>query len=278
MRSPLLAIGFLLAVAAPAAAATAPCTAGGPTCHVQTGRVMFVADGDTIDVRIDGTGKRRVRLTGIQAMEQTRYSKKASRRRGSCHALAATARLEQLLRQGHNRVRLEDQSDASLSRGRPRRHVSARIAGEWVDVEAILLAEGHVLWLPNRAEWAWNRQYSWLARQAAAAGSGLYSPAGCAARVASPGAVLSMQLNFDAPGNDFDNVNGEWARVSKPRKLGGGPQPLDVPRLRPALVHVPGGRLDPGGGQHHAPHGLRPRGREHVLLGPPRAAVREPVR
>jgi endonuclease YncB( thermonuclease family) len=214
MRSFLLAVGLLLASAAPGLAATGACTAGGPTCHVQTGRVAFVADGDTIDVRIDGVGERRVRLTGIQAMEQTRYSKQASRRRGSCHALAATARLEQLLRQGHNRVRLEDQSDASISRGRPRRHVSARIGGEWVDVEAILLAEGHVLWLPNRVEWAWNRQYSWLAGQAAAAGLGLYSPAGCAARVASPGAVLSMELNFDAPGNDFDNVNGEWVRVS----------------------------------------------------------------
>ena len=214
MRSLLLAFGLLLALAAPAVAATAPCTAGGPTCHVQTGKATFVADGDTIDVRIDGAGKRRVRLTGIQAMEQTRYSKKASRRRGSCHALAATARLQQLLRQGGNRVRLEDQSDASVSRGRLRRHVSAWIGGQWVDVEAILLAEGHVLWLPNKVEWAWNRQYSLLARQAAAAGLRLWDPAGCGARTASPGAALSMELNYDAPGNDFENVNGEWARIT----------------------------------------------------------------
>jgi endonuclease YncB( thermonuclease family) len=214
MRSLLLAFGLLLALAAPAVAATAPCTAGGPECHVQTGKATFVADGDTIDVRIDGVGKRRVRLTGIQAMEQTRYSKKVSRRRGSCHALAATARLQQLLRQGGNRVQLEDQSDASVSRGRLRRHVSAWIGGPWVDVEAILLAEGHVLWLPNKVEWAWNRQYSLLARQAAAAGLRLWDPAGCGARTASPGAALSMELNYDAPGNDFENVNGEWARIT----------------------------------------------------------------
>ncbi len=220
MRSLLLAIGLLLAVTAPAAAATAPCVAGGPTCHVQTGKVTFVADGDTIDVRIDGAGKRRVRLTGIQAMEQTRYSKRASRRRGSCHALAATARLEQLMRQAGNQVRLEDQSDTSVSRGRPRRHVSARIGGAWVDVEAILLAEGHVLWLPNKVEWAWNRQYSRLARQAAAAGLRIWDPAGCAARTASPGAVLAMELNYDAPGNDFENVNGEWARISNRSGVG----------------------------------------------------------
>ena len=39
-----------------------------------------------------------VRMTGINAMEQSVYSSIASRRRGECHALEATSRLEQLIR------------------------------------------------------------------------------------------------------------------------------------------------------------------------------------
>src|SRR5215203_3799925 len=103
MRSLLLAIVLLLATAATATAATGPCMPGGPTCHFWAGKVTFIADGDTIDVRIGGHVKR-VRITGLNAMEMTRYSKYPARRRGACHAVAATARIEQLLRAGHLRV------------------------------------------------------------------------------------------------------------------------------------------------------------------------------
>ena len=40
------------------------------------GKVTFIADGDTINVDIDGDGThtpKRIRITGIQAMEQTTY-------------------------------------------------------------------------------------------------------------------------------------------------------------------------------------------------------------
>src|SRR5215217_5895824 len=98
MRSLLLAIFLLLVTAGTASAATGPCApGGGPTCHYWYGKVTFIADGDTIDVRVSGETKR-VRVTGLNAMEMTRYSKYPSRRRGACHAVAATARMEQLLR------------------------------------------------------------------------------------------------------------------------------------------------------------------------------------
>ena len=90
MRSLLLALGLLLALSAPAVAATAPCSAGGPTCHVQIGKVTFVADGDTIAVRIDGVGKRRVRLTGIQAMERVARYHAEAERTGRIAAVART--------------------------------------------------------------------------------------------------------------------------------------------------------------------------------------------
>jgi micrococcal nuclease len=182
-----------LACAAPASASVGPCVPGGPSCTFWTGNVTFVADGDTIDVDIagDGTARpRRVRLTGFNAMEQTRYSHTASRRRGACHALEATARLEQLLRRGRMRVRLAAQDRASVTGGRLRRQVSARLHGRWTDVGRTMVAEGHALWLPNGTEWVWNGHYADLSRQAAAAGLNLWDPMCCGAGPASDAAVV----------------------------------------------------------------------------------------
>src|SRR5919108_741490 len=83
------------------------------------GRVPSFDDGDTVKADIGRRHNVRVRITGIQAMEQTVYSNTPSRRRGECHALEATARLEQLIRRGHRRVRLSAQD--------PRSHASARL-------------------------------------------------------------------------------------------------------------------------------------------------------
>src|SRR4051794_16413165 len=71
---PVILVLALLTLAAPADAATGPCIpgGGGPRCHVWTGKVTFIADGDTINVDIarDGTHKPRpIRFTGINAME-----------------------------------------------------------------------------------------------------------------------------------------------------------------------------------------------------------------
>jgi endonuclease YncB( thermonuclease family) len=151
-------------------------------CTVWTGKVTFIGDGDTIyvDVKGDRTEKaQHVRMTGYNAMEQSVYSSIASRRRGECHALEATSRLEQLIRRSRWRVRLAALNPASHSRLRPRRQIAVRIGGRWRDVGRILLSEGHALWLPNRQEWAWNASYSELAEQAAANQLGLWSPAYC---------------------------------------------------------------------------------------------------
>ena len=66
-------------------------------CSLWTGRVTYIADGDTFYVDLRGDGARRiytVRVTGINAMEQTVYSAHPWERRGYCHALDATSRLE----------------------------------------------------------------------------------------------------------------------------------------------------------------------------------------
>jgi endonuclease YncB( thermonuclease family) len=203
--------------ASPAAAGprSGPCNSG-PTkarCLIWNAKVDFVADGDTIDVDIGGDGSRRlqrVRLTGINTMEQTVYARDPSRRRGECHALEATARLNQLVRASRGRVRLYAQKATSRSGRRLRRAVSVRVGGRWRDAGALQLAGGHALWFPQEGEHAWNREYSVLAEQAAARGTGIWDPAHCAG---GPPGRLRMWINWDAEGVDQRNVNGEWVKI-----------------------------------------------------------------
>src|ERR1044072_6046812 len=94
-----LAVVSLLLLAVPVAA-------DARTWH---GRVTSFDDGDTIKVEIAGDGTKvakRVRITGIQAMEQSVYSNTPSKRRGECHALEATARLGEVIRRRHRRARV----------------------------------------------------------------------------------------------------------------------------------------------------------------------------
>ena len=221
VRRPLLLVlltvaGWLLVPAA-AGAATGRCLpkSGSPQCTFWSGKVTFVADGDTIDVDIagDGKGARRVRVTGLNAMELTTYSHDPRRRRGECHGVEAAGRLEGLLRRGGMRVRLAAQNPRSRSGYRLRRQVSTRIGGRWVDVGRVLVGEGHALWMSNPVEWAWNSTYRTLAQQASVWGERLWNPHGCGHGPAA-GAEFSIRLNYDAPGADSANVSGEWARIS----------------------------------------------------------------
>jgi endonuclease YncB( thermonuclease family) len=235
-----------LALPAAASAATGPCFPGGPSCHFWKGKVTFIADGDTIDVRVGGHVQP-IRLTGINAMELSRYSKYPDRRRGDCHGVAATNRLEHLLRQGHLRVRLAAEDPASRSGHRLRRQVSVRIGGSWVDVNRVLVAEGHALWLPNAVESAWSNDYRGLSEHARDAGLRLWNSRGCGTGPP-PDAGLSMRLNWDADGNDGANVNGEWARIFNPS---GAPVSLHRWRFRDsALRHYtfPASAVIPAGG------------------------------
>src|SRR5215212_11152587 len=183
----LLLTSLLLAAATPAAADAAErgqclLRKSGPQCYLWTGKVTFVADGDTVYVDIDGDGSRSrfpVRITGINAMEQTTYTSRASQRRGECHAVEATARLDQLLKGSKYKVRLLAQDPASRSQRRLRRSVAVRIKGRWRDVARTLITEGHAIWLPNHRESAWNRDYSILQSRAQRAASNLWDPAYC---------------------------------------------------------------------------------------------------
>src|SRR4051794_6484254 len=130
----LLVCGLVLVVAPAAEARSGSCLLPGVTvkCSIWTGKVVFIADGDTVYVDLAHDGSNRVvtvRFTGINAMEQTVYSAHPAERRGFCHAVQATDRLEQLIRAGGGRVRLAALDASSASRKRWRRAVAVKIGG-----------------------------------------------------------------------------------------------------------------------------------------------------
>jgi micrococcal nuclease len=206
------------AVAQQADAGRGPCIPGKrhPLCYHWDARVTAVHDGDTIAVNTlrDGSrARQRVRLTGINAMELKVYSSNPDQRRGYCHAVAATSRLQRLIRSARNRVRLSAQRPSSRSGPRLRRMVAVRSHGRWVDLGQLLINEGHVLFHPNRAEWARNARYAAGAQRAARRGLRLWDTDFCG-RGPSKGARLRMWVNWDADGTDGPgNLNGEWAKI-----------------------------------------------------------------
>jgi endonuclease YncB( thermonuclease family) len=228
---PLAFAAFLLGLCVvPARAAWhAPCLASAerPTCTWWNARTTFVADGDTIRVRIDGDRSGRVqtiRFTGINAMELHRYSSDPRKRRGDCHGVEATNIVDRLIKRAHGRVRLAAQSAASTTGGRLRRSVFVHAGGRWVDLGRVLMQRGLALWLPNPVEFAHNLEYRTLAQQAAAAHRGLSAPAACGS---GPDQDLPIELlvNWDADGNDAQNINGEWVDIrndgARDLRLGG---------------------------------------------------------
>src|SRR5215216_440903 len=213
---------LVLAVALPAATLAAdtaaaarrgPCMEGAkrPRCVFQDARAAFVADGDTIRVRLAGR-IRTVRFTGINAMELTRYSKYPGRRRGACHGLEATALVERAIKRSRWRVRLGAQKLSSYANRRLRRSVWVRQGGRWRDLSRLEMKAGLALWLPNHIESAHNREYAVLAQRAAAARKGLYDPEACGSGP-DQDLPISVIVNWDADGNDAQNLDGEWLDV-----------------------------------------------------------------
>jgi endonuclease YncB( thermonuclease family) len=259
--APLLLCLVTACLAAPAAHASfkAPCVAGtkGPACTFWDAKAVFIADGDTIRVKLDDDPKRAVqsiRFTGINAMELHRYSKYADRRVGECHGLEATALVERAVRRSHWRVRVAAQRPSSVSGHRLRRSVWVKVGGHWEDLAKLEMEAGLALWLPNGVEWAHNLEYHALAEQAAAAQRGLYDPDFCGAGP-DQDLPISLSVNWDADGNDRQNKNGEWVDI---RNTGARPLPLAGWWLRDSWLnydaaHKPGygfpaGTVVPAGG------------------------------
>ena len=212
----LVALALLL-LPAGASAKKGPCRpdGSGPKCHVWTGHVTSINDGDTFDVDIDGDHRKRsyaIRFLGVQAMEQTRYSKDPKKRRGQCHALQATNLVEKMVRQAHGRVRLTSQSPRKDHLGRLLRSVNLRIGGRWVDVGQAEMAAGVTLWMHNGKETAWNTIYNSLGQEAARQGIGIFNTTTCGSGP-SQDVPLKVWVMSDPFGDDLKNKNAEWVKV-----------------------------------------------------------------
>jgi endonuclease YncB( thermonuclease family) len=213
-----VAASAAVAPAAPASAATTACRPGpgSPVCQVWTGKVTWVTDGDTVLVDVNGDGTstpKSIRMIGVQAMEQSVYSPVPARRRGECHSLAATARVEQLVKAGGGVVRMTAQHASSVSRGRPLRSMAVRINGVWQDIGADLIRRGHALALSFGDEWAWDASYRLAQARAAQDRHNLFDTDVCGTGPYQSTA-LSVWVNSDADGGDDTNLNGEWIRVA----------------------------------------------------------------
>jgi len=114
---------------------------------------------------------------------------------------------------------------ASSSYGRVRRTLEVKQGSScWVDVQQVLLREGHALWMPPPAslgESAHNAGYRLASQQAAAAagagagagaGKSLWDTDSCGAGPFQT-ARLALDVASDAEGDDTTNVNGEWVRI-----------------------------------------------------------------
>jgi micrococcal nuclease len=212
-RRVLVAAVASLAVVAPAVvvASGSPAQAAAPT---QYGKVTFVDDGDTIDVDVIGDGTRRaarIRFIGVQAMELRVYSRTLSKLRGECWAIAATRYLHSLV--AGKQVQLTALHSGSRAGARARRSVAVQVNGVWSDTGQLLIDAG--LALPDliSSEWAHNRDYLQGAKSAAARRVGMWGdPSRCGAGPAAD-ASLAVHVHWDAAGNDFRNVNGEWVDI-----------------------------------------------------------------
>jgi endonuclease YncB( thermonuclease family) len=217
MRRAVLVLALLLAPAAAAAsaqAATGPCLGrgqGGPACHFWNANVVSINDGDTIGVRVNGRGPvRQVRFIGLQAMELHRYDPRHWA--GECHSVAAAKRVRALIRASHWRVRLSAEDPADHFTYRLGRWIAVKVNGRWQDLGAIEMREGMTLWMSDENETAWNARYNRLGQQAALKRIGMWDPTTCGVGP-SQGVPMRLWVNWDPPGIDKLDPNGEWMKI-----------------------------------------------------------------
>lgn len=144
----------------------------------ETGTVIRVEDGDTVDVQTC-RGQLNVRQIGIQAPETAKSTHFAQ-----CGGAEASRFMKSLLPVG-TEVQLRSNNYASANNyealARPYRYIFAKDSnGEFtIDVQAKLLEAGLAMWFPNESEYIRNQKYLELLNEAAAKRVGLWSGSLC---------------------------------------------------------------------------------------------------
>ncbi len=209
MRRVTWAVAFLISLPMVLALATVPSQAA--ATHYWYGKVKKVQDGDTVYVKIRGDGLKRavpIRNAGIQATAKT-----------ECHGIAARTAFRSFLHKGTS-VRLSAKHKNSTAghdpKGRTRywRYIDKWVPSthSWVDVQALLLRHGDVMWLAHTDEPARISAYHRYMQEGMAKHTGLWDSNYCGSGP-SDSASLRMWLNYEADGVDSTNKNGEWMRI-----------------------------------------------------------------
>lgn len=164
-----------------------------------------VIDGDTIEVDLAG-GRETVRIIGVNAPE-----------RGECLADEATGRLRELVA-GADIELVADESDRDQY-GRLLRYVES----DGTDVGAELVRAGLALAREYPPDTARSHDYELAQQTAEDADAGMWGPDACGAGGSTDAAVAIDATRFDADGDDNENLNDEWVRITN---QGGGPVDL----------------------------------------------------
>jgi len=159
-------------------------------------RASEVVDGDTLKV-VGPDGEVTVRVLGINTPETD-----------ECFSSQATEALEQLV-MDVDLVLVSDTTDIDQF-GRSLRYIET-VGG--LDLGAELVAGGYAISRRYEPDVARDSRYSVLQDEAQRDRLGLWAPDACGAPVVE-GEVIEVTVNEDAPGDDTENLNGEWVRFS----------------------------------------------------------------
>ena len=176
----------------------------------ETGTVVRVEDGDTVDVQTC-RGVLNVRQIGIQAPETVKSTHFAQ-----CGGVEASNLMKAMLPVG-SEVQLRSNNFASANNyealARPYRYIFAKDSqGNFtIDVQAKLIEAGLAMWFPNENEYVRNQQYLELLNTVASKGIGLWSGALCKNESdKTPMNAIELWLETDSPLQN-ENPFGEYA-------------------------------------------------------------------
>lgn len=161
--------------------------------------VVSVTDGDTIDVLVDGALET-VRLIGINASES-----------GECYSQEATVALAALVDQQEIHM-VRDHNDRDIY-GRLLRYLF--VSDLFVNEELVAMGAAIARRYPPDTARADTLEAAQAKAQAERLG--MWAEDACGS-VASSDLVIE-ELNYDAPGNDNENLNGEWIVIRNNSQL-----------------------------------------------------------
>lgn len=180
----------------------------------ETGRVLTVADGDTFRFIPDGQSNYvTVRMLGVNTPEVRGFNN-VHRDEDMCGGAEATEVLRAVLPPG-TPIQLRSQFKESQNLGRIQRYAFALnpATGQYdIDVQAVVAQSGLAMWFTVENEAALSYPYRVMIAHTQLAKKGLWDPRYCGP-LEQPDASLSVVVNWDAPGNDGDNINGEFVVV-----------------------------------------------------------------